>query len=211
MQSKRLPPGTVTPFQARIYALVQQIPRGKVCSYASLARAASKIPSSSTSTSTSPTTISNPKPKPATLHTTTTPKHARAARGGGITKKPKAVVSSKVSKEQQGSKGSGSKKCSPRAVGSALRRNPFAPEVPCHRVVGSNGFIAGFRGSWDKLQPEGGGGGGRLGITQTQKRELLREEGVEFDERGVLVDNDHDGKDGKEGSCWWDGFDVGKV
>ncbi|TVY62785.1 Methylated-DNA--protein-cysteine methyltransferase [Lachnellula suecica] len=24
---------------------------------------------------------------------------------------------------------------SPRAVGGALRRNPFAPEVPCHRYV----------------------------------------------------------------------------
>lgn len=31
-----------------------------------------------------------------------------------------------------------------RAVGSALNRNPFAPEVPCHRVVKSDGRIGGF-------------------------------------------------------------------
>ena len=28
---------------------------------------------------------------------------------------------------------------SPRAVGGALRRNPFAPEVPCHRVIAASG------------------------------------------------------------------------
>jgi|TARA_B110000438_G_scaffold98084_1_gene97091 methylated-DNA-[protein]-cysteine S-methyltransferase len=31
-----------------------------------------------------------------------------------------------------------------RAVGSAMNKNPFAPEVPCHRVVMSNGEIGGF-------------------------------------------------------------------
>src|SRR5665213_3565902 len=31
-----------------------------------------------------------------------------------------------------------------RAVGGALHRNPFAPQVPCHRVVGSNGSLTGF-------------------------------------------------------------------
>ena len=30
---------------------------------------------------------------------------------------------------------------SPRAIGGALRRNPFAPEVPCHRVISANGVI----------------------------------------------------------------------
>ncbi len=33
-----------------------------------------------------------------------------------------------------------------RAVGSALRKNPYAPEVPCHRVVNSSGFVGGFKG-----------------------------------------------------------------
>lgn len=30
------------------------------------------------------------------------------------------------------------------AVGRALGRNPYAPAVPCHRVVGSNGRLTGF-------------------------------------------------------------------
>ena len=33
-----------------------------------------------------------------------------------------------------------------RAVGSAMRRNPFAPSVPCHRVVNSNGNLGNFSG-----------------------------------------------------------------
>lgn len=35
---------------------------------------------------------------------------------------------------------------SPRAVGQALRFNPYAPHVPCHRVVKSDGTIGGFMG-----------------------------------------------------------------
>jgi methylated-DNA-[protein]-cysteine S-methyltransferase len=31
-----------------------------------------------------------------------------------------------------------------RAVGNALNKNPFAPEVPCHRVVKSDGSLGGF-------------------------------------------------------------------
>ena len=31
-----------------------------------------------------------------------------------------------------------------RAVGSAMNKNPFAPEVPCHRVVKSNGELGEF-------------------------------------------------------------------
>jgi methylated-DNA-[protein]-cysteine S-methyltransferase len=31
-----------------------------------------------------------------------------------------------------------------RAVGQALNRNPYAPAVPCHRVVGSDGSLTGF-------------------------------------------------------------------
>ena len=32
-----------------------------------------------------------------------------------------------------------------RAVGNALHNNPWAPQVPCHRVVKSNGQIGGYR------------------------------------------------------------------
>jgi O-6-methylguanine DNA methyltransferase len=33
-----------------------------------------------------------------------------------------------------------------RAVGGALNRNPYAPQVPCHRVVGADGSLTGFAG-----------------------------------------------------------------
>ncbi len=46
-----------------------------------------------------------------------------------------------------------------RAVGNALNKNPYAPRVPCHRVVKSDGTLGGFaRGLEAKeilLQKEG--------------------------------------------------------
>ena len=33
-----------------------------------------------------------------------------------------------------------------RAVGAALGKNPFAPTVPCHRVVGADGRMTGYSG-----------------------------------------------------------------
>ncbi|AYV83304.1 MAG: cysteine methyltransferase [Hyperionvirus sp.] len=33
------------------------------------------------------------------------------------------------------------------AVGQALRRNPYAPEVPCHRVISTDFSLGGFIGS----------------------------------------------------------------
>ena len=33
-----------------------------------------------------------------------------------------------------------------RAVGTALRKNPYAPKVPCHRVINSNGTIGSYKG-----------------------------------------------------------------
>lgn len=38
---------------------------------------------------------------------------------------------------------------SARAIGQALKRNPFAPDVPCHRVINSDGTIGGFHGQRD--------------------------------------------------------------
>ncbi len=56
---------------------------------------------------------------------------------------------------------------SPRAVGQALRANPFAPAVPCHRVISSN------------LSP-GGYSGQTRGPQLTRKLQLLAAEGVTF-------------------------------
>lgn len=40
-----------------------------------------------------------------------------------------------------------------RAVGNAMNKNPFAPKVPCHRVVNSNGFVGGYAyGTKKKIQ-----------------------------------------------------------
>jgi len=36
---------------------------------------------------------------------------------------------------------------SAQAVGQVLRRNPFAPEIPCHRVIAADGSLGGFGGS----------------------------------------------------------------
>jgi len=35
-----------------------------------------------------------------------------------------------------------------RAVGNAVRKNPFAPWVPCHRVIKSDGSLGGFGGGY---------------------------------------------------------------
>ena len=71
MNARNMPsPNKVSSYQERVYALLQQIPAGKVTSYAAMAKAL---------------------------------------------------------------------KSSPRAVGGALRKNPFAPEVPCHRCIANTG------------------------------------------------------------------------
>lgn len=58
---------------------------------------------------------------------------------------------------------------SAQAVGQALKRNPYAPIVPCHRVVKSDGSIGGFFGH-------------KTGTEVKRKIEMLREEGVEVKE-----------------------------
>ncbi|QIW97215.1 hypothetical protein AMS68_002733 [Peltaster fructicola] len=70
-------------------------------------------------------------------------------------------------------------KSSPRAVGGALRRNPFAPEVPCHRVIAASGYVGGFQGDWQKAPS---------GSNCQKKLALLAEEGVRFDNNGKLLD-----------------------
>ena len=42
------------------------------------------------------------------------------------------------------------------AVGNALKHNPYAPVVPCHRVVKSNGNIGGFGGKTEGKEIKNG-------------------------------------------------------
>ncbi len=51
------------------------------------------------------------------------------------------------------------------AIGQALRKNPHAPQVPCHRVVSSTGHLHGFKGKKDAS-------------TLKEKRTLLEKEGI---------------------------------
>lgn len=51
-----------------------------------------------------------------------------------------------------------------RAVGTALKNNPYAPKIPCHRIINSNGYIGDYSGSG--------------GIKK--KIELLKKEGIEI-------------------------------
>ncbi|GAA5953700.1 hypothetical protein JCM3765_006941 [Sporobolomyces pararoseus] len=89
---------------------------------------------------------------------------------------------------------------SPRAVGSALRNNPFAPFVPCHRIIATNGYIGGFSGEWNKPQKSTTvirekSAKVEQGPKVSKKLELLKSEGVKFDEKGMLKDK----------TCWWKG------
>ena len=53
------------------------------------------------------------------------------------------------------------------AIGQALKRNPYAPTIPCHRVIKSNGTIGGFQGHTS-------------GESIAKKISLLQKEGVIF-------------------------------
>ncbi|MBM3232590.1 MGMT family protein [Candidatus Pacearchaeota archaeon] len=50
-----------------------------------------------------------------------------------------------------------------RAVGNAMNKNPYAPKVPCHRVVGSSGALVGFASGLNK------------------KKKILEDEGIKID------------------------------
>lgn len=57
---------------------------------------------------------------------------------------------------------------SSRAVGQALRRNPFSEDAPCHRVISADLSLGGF-GDHDHRD-------------LTRKRRMLEREGITFDE-----------------------------
>jgi methylated-DNA-[protein]-cysteine S-methyltransferase len=55
-----------------------------------------------------------------------------------------------------------------RAVGTAMNKNPYAPKVPCHRVVNSDGRVGGFASGTKK------------------KIAMLRKEGVKIKDSRIL-------------------------
>ncbi|MBD3822077.1 MAG: MGMT family protein [Thiotrichales bacterium] len=59
-----------------------------------------------------------------------------------------------------------------RAVGGAMNRNPYAPKVPCHRVVNVDGSLGGFA------------------FGQTEKIARLKAEGVEVEQGKIKAFKD---------------------
>lgn len=59
-----------------------------------------------------------------------------------------------------------------RAIGQVLKKNPYAPVVPCHRVVKTDGSLGGFKGC-------------AHGKEIVEKEMLLRKEGVEIKENKI--------------------------
>jgi methylated-DNA-[protein]-cysteine S-methyltransferase len=60
-----------------------------------------------------------------------------------------------------------------RAIGQILRNNPYAPTVPCHRVITTDGTIGGFMGK-------------KSGAAIKKKRELLQKEGIHIAGRRIM-------------------------
>lgn len=58
------------------------------------------------------------------------------------------------------------------AIGQALKKNPFAPNVPCHRVVSSTGHLHGFKGK-------------RKGKAIEEKKLLLEKEGIQIEKNKI--------------------------
>ena len=75
----------------------------------------------------------------------------------------KKIPKGKVKTYKQVAKGIGMPKAA-RAVANACGKNPYAPKIPCHRVIRSDGGIGGYSGR----------GGFR------QKLKLLRSEKVKI-------------------------------
>ena len=57
-----------------------------------------------------------------------------------------------------------------RAVGQALNKNPYAPQVPCHRVINSNGQLGGFASGVKK------------------KIQMLQQEGIQIENKRISLE-----------------------
>jgi len=60
-----------------------------------------------------------------------------------------------------------------RAIGQILKKNPYAPKVPCHRVIRSDGTIGGYFGRSTPLMVN-------------RKKNLLRQEGIKISGNKVM-------------------------
>ncbi|NMB83940.1 MGMT family protein [Candidatus Roizmanbacteria bacterium] len=60
-----------------------------------------------------------------------------------------------------------------RAIGQILKNNPYAPQVPCHRVVKNDGTVGGFMGKTS-------------GKTVAKKIRMLVNEGIIFNGKKIV-------------------------
>lgn len=60
-----------------------------------------------------------------------------------------------------------------RTIGQILAKNPNAPQVPCHRVVASDGTLGGYMGK-------------NQGVALKTKTALLQKEGVKIKDNQIL-------------------------
>jgi len=60
-----------------------------------------------------------------------------------------------------------------RAIGQFMKHNPYAPTVPCHRVVATNGTIGGFNGH-------------TIGAAIAKKIRMLRSEGIKISKNRIV-------------------------
>jgi len=84
-----------------------------------------------------------------------------------VYKKLKKVPKGRVTTYKDLAKAAGKEKAI-RAVGNIMNKNPYAPQVPCHRVVKSDGSVGGFASGVEK------------------KIEMLESEGVKFQSDKVI-------------------------
>ena len=78
----------------------------------------------------------------------------------------KKVPEGRVSTYREIAKAAGNPKAF-RAAGNACNKNPFAPEVPCHRIVKSDAGLGGFAHGTKK------------------KKEMLEKEGIRIKNRKI--------------------------
>jgi len=65
----------------------------------------------------------------------------------------------------------------PRAVGRMMARNPFAPIVPCHRVVGSDFSLVGYGGGLDL----------KLAFLKREKRDYASKREIPMNGKKLMV------------------------